>query len=113
MNENLYIIPRFNKKGEVVKTHLARASRVFLFLDGNNPVIEKLCLRNVPILLCTCGCFAKCDCDGTEARLDWAEYWDKYFNEVSCPTCLKIARDGYGHGQLAMSVGVNKEEVPK
>ena len=89
MNDNLYIIPHFDKHGKVIKTHLARAS--------NGSIIEMLCLPNMYIWLHNCECPTKCtdgDC-GTEATTDFAEHWDSYFNEVTCQTCLRIARWGY------------------
>lgn len=95
INNKLYIIPRFDKNGEVVKTHLARVTP---FQFGRIlPYIEMLCLPNIPIMLHNCECPAKCngDCDGIEADIKWAEYWDVSFNEVTCPTCLRIARWGY------------------
>ncbi len=94
MNEQLYIIPHF-KDDKLVKTHLART---YPFSFGSlNPDIEMLCLRNIPIWLHNCECPTKCngDCEGRPADVEWAEYWDKFFNEVTCKTCLHIAKNGF------------------
>jgi hypothetical protein len=53
--------------------------------------IHTLCLPNIPIF-CYHSCEAKKEGDGYEAGREEAEVWDEYFNEVSCPTCLKRAR---------------------
>lgn len=87
MENRLYIIPHF-KDDKVVKTHLAK---------GDSQWLETLCLPNIGIWLHNCECPTKCsdeDC-GTEADIKWAEYWDGFFNEVTCQTCLRIARDGH------------------
>lgn len=99
----LYIIPKFNKEGEVTKTHFARVAPCQF-----GTAIEKLCLPNIAIWLHNCECPAKCngECDGTVAHQDWAESWDEFFNEVTCETCLRIARFGYKRniqaGQLSL-----------
>lgn len=95
MNDRLYIIPYFDKHDKLIKTHLARACPSQF--GRTEPDIEKLCLPNIPIWLHNCDCPAKCNGDdcGVEADTRFAEYWDSFFNEVTCQTCLRIAR--YGH----------------
>lgn len=106
MTEQLYIIPYFKKDKlakthlKLAKTHLARThlARVYPFAFGQlHPEIEKLCLPNLPIWLHNCECPEKCtgECDGIAADTEWAEYWDEFFNKVTCETCLRIARYGY------------------
>jgi len=62
--------------------------------------IETLCLPNIPIV-CAWSCEAKKEGDMFPAGVTEAEQWDEYYNEVTCPTCLKRAR---GSEQSTMDI---------
>ncbi len=75
--ERLYII------GSSVKgmTHLA-------YKDSIWDCIYQVCLPNIPVFAVHC---CDGDKDGSPAGRRDAEFWDKHYNEVTCPTCLKRA----------------------
>ncbi|KKN31845.1 hypothetical protein LCGC14_0819690 [marine sediment metagenome] len=75
--EQLYIIGS-SRPG---KTHLA-------YVDRYADCVSQVCLPNIPVMA-----VHTCDDDdgGFPAGRTQVEEWDKYYNEVTCATCLKRA----------------------
>lgn len=79
--ERLYFIGNI---GSGKLKHLAYINR---FED----LVHTLCLQNIPVYF-SWDCESKKAGDLCEAGRNEAEEWDKYFEEVTCPTCLQKAR---------------------
>ncbi len=79
--DRFYIVP-----GTKGKTHLG-----FLQRDcgAYQSALYFLCFRGLPMEVAVgpCGDSFIRDCTQEDA-----EYFDQFYNEVNCPTCLKIAR---------------------
>ncbi|KKN49953.1 hypothetical protein LCGC14_0637540 [marine sediment metagenome] len=78
----LYIWGPYPEQG---KTHL-------YYIRPPFSAVEQLCLPNIPVQA-TWSCREKGDDgDSFTAGLREAEWWDKYYGELTCLTCLKRAR---------------------